>query len=270
MPVIRVEKNDNYTTISNYHLRDKNLSLKGKGLLTVMLSLPPEWDYSINGLASIIKEGPEAVENVLKELKKTGYLEVTKMRDPKTGLFEYVYTIYEEADESRGVNPGGGLPPVAETPLKINTKEENTEINLYKEKNTKKEKSLDVKKMKPKEALEIYKEEFSLSPEIVEALEDFIDMRETNKDKLTARALKLAINKLFTLSSDPVKQVEIINQSVIGCWSGFFPLKEDNQRQPNRYDRPAEPEEEDALTRIRKRLEAEAAAKEESGLLSEE
>lgn len=268
MPVIRVEKNDNYTVMSNYHLRDKNLSLKGKGLLTVMLSLPPEWDYSINGLASIIKEGPEAVENVLKELKKTGYLEVTKMRDPKTGLFEYVYTIYEEADESRGVNPGGGLPPVVETPLKINTKEENTEINLYKEKNTKKEKSLDIKKMKPKEALEVYKEEFSLSPEIVEALEDFIDMRETNKDKLTARALKLAINKLFTLSSDPEKQVEIINQSVIGCWSGFFPLKENNQRQggyqqPNRYDRAAEPEEEDALTRIRKRLEAEEAARKE-------
>lgn len=156
--------------------------------------------------------------------------------------------------------------------------------NLYKKSNRvrenkcialedkKENKQINIKDLPPLKALEVYKEEFNLSDEIFESFKDYLDMRKKNGDKLNANIVKRAIMKLQSLSSDPGEQLEIINQSIIGCWSGLFPLKQ--TRQPQRYyqqpQREPEPEEEDALTRIRKRLEAEAAAKEESGLLSEE
>lgn len=95
MATFRIEKNKNYTVMSNYHLRDKNLSLKAKGLLSFMLSLPEDWDYSINGLVHCLKEGKKTVVIVLNELKAFGYLEIKKVRNEK-GLFEYEYLIYEE------------------------------------------------------------------------------------------------------------------------------------------------------------------------------
>ena len=69
MAVIRVEKNSNYTTMSNKHLRDKRISLKAKGLLSQMLSLPDDWGYSVGGLASVNQEGEKAIISTLKELK---------------------------------------------------------------------------------------------------------------------------------------------------------------------------------------------------------
>ena len=68
MPVFRVEKNSNYTTMCNYHLRDQGLSLKGKGLLSMLLSLPDTWNYSVRGLSSITPDGVDGVLTALKEL----------------------------------------------------------------------------------------------------------------------------------------------------------------------------------------------------------
>lgn len=78
MSVFKIEKNKNYTVMSNYHLRDKNLSYKAKGLLSFMLSLPEDWDYSINGLVSISKEEVKAIRNILQELQRYGYLVIEK------------------------------------------------------------------------------------------------------------------------------------------------------------------------------------------------
>ena len=64
MAVFRIEKNNNYTVMSNYHLRDKKLTFKAKGMLSFMLSLPDDWDYSLNGLCSVSKEGIKAVRNI--------------------------------------------------------------------------------------------------------------------------------------------------------------------------------------------------------------
>ena len=97
MAICRVQKNKNYTTVANYCLRDKNLSLKAKGLLCLVLSLPEVWDYSIRGLVSLVKEEERAVKSTLKELKDAGYLQVTKTA-PRTGLnfFTYEYTFFEK------------------------------------------------------------------------------------------------------------------------------------------------------------------------------
>lgn len=94
MAVFKIEKNRNYTTMSNYHLRDKNLSYKAKGLLSFMLSLPESWDYSMNGLVSVSKENIRAIRTILQELEEYKYLVRTRMQNEK-GQFKYDYSIYE-------------------------------------------------------------------------------------------------------------------------------------------------------------------------------
>ena len=77
MEVIRINKTQNYIVMSNYHLKEKDMSLKAKGLLSLMLSLPDSWDYSIAGLVSICKENETEIKSILKELEEFGYLEIT-------------------------------------------------------------------------------------------------------------------------------------------------------------------------------------------------
>lgn len=98
MAVFKVEKKKNYTIMSNYNLRDKDLSLKAKGLLSFMLSLPSDWDYSLNGLCAICKEQETAIKSTVRELKRKRYLIIDKVRNNK-GHFEYVYNIYEQPVE---------------------------------------------------------------------------------------------------------------------------------------------------------------------------
>lgn len=97
MPTFRIEKTNNYTTMSNYHLRDRNITHKSRGLLSYMLSLPDDWDYSLSGLVSISKESKSAIRSALYELKENGYLIIDKIYPDKTesGRIEYVYNIYE-------------------------------------------------------------------------------------------------------------------------------------------------------------------------------
>nr|DAK43239.1 MAG TPA: Dna polymerase B [Caudoviricetes sp.] len=99
MATFRVNKTSDYTVISNYHLREKEMSLKAKGLLTLMLSLPGNWDYSISGLASICVENETAIKTGLKELKKFGYLKIFKIfpnKERGNKKIEYVYEIFEK------------------------------------------------------------------------------------------------------------------------------------------------------------------------------
>ena len=103
MAVIRVEKNQNYSVIANHHLRNMELSLKAKGLMTMMLSLPPEWDYSVAGLAAICKEGVTAIRAALKELEENQYL-VRERKNSEKGYFVYEYTLYEIPISSRAEN----------------------------------------------------------------------------------------------------------------------------------------------------------------------
>ena len=101
MTVMRTFKNKNYTVMSNTHLKDKNLSLKAKGLLSVMLSLPDNWNYSIAGLVAICKENDTAIKSALNELKINGYLIVNKLKPSKAtkGKIGYEYLIFETPDK---------------------------------------------------------------------------------------------------------------------------------------------------------------------------
>lgn len=103
MSVIRINKTKDYTIMSNAHFKEKEMSLKAKGLLSQMLSLPENWDYSIAGLVAINKENESAIKSTLNELKKFGYLVVTKKmpNESSTGRIEYIYDIYEQPIEKQ-------------------------------------------------------------------------------------------------------------------------------------------------------------------------
>lgn len=113
MAVYRVERTRDYTVMSNYHLRDTGLSLKAKGLLAIMLSLPDDWNYSTRGLAKICKEGVDAIGKALKELEQAGYIVRRQLRGAKGRITDVEYTIYErpQKPEPPAAPDGGDTPP---------------------------------------------------------------------------------------------------------------------------------------------------------------
>ena len=126
MAVCRVEKNKNYTTMSNYHLRDPCLSNKARGLLSTMLSLPETWDYTTRGLAKICKDGVDGITAQLKELEQYGYLVRHRIRDSNGRIVDMEYVIYERPHTASPdtempylVKPDMDLPRL-ETPAQIN------------------------------------------------------------------------------------------------------------------------------------------------------
>lgn len=125
MAKFKVEKTKDYTIMSNYHLKEKNMSLKAKGLLSVMLSLPDNWDYSIAGLVAISQENETAIKSALSELKQFGYLEVTKLmpNESETGRIDYIYNVYEKPKQE------GEKQEVENLPLEILDVENQGQLN---------------------------------------------------------------------------------------------------------------------------------------------
>lgn len=140
MAVCRVEKTKDYTTMSNFHLRDPNLSNKARGLLSTMLSLPEDWDYTTRGLAKICKDGVDGITAQIKELEQYGYLIRHRIRDSNGRIVDMEYVIYErphtaspDTEKPYMVKPDMGLPRL-ETPAQINidkriTDESNTDLS---------------------------------------------------------------------------------------------------------------------------------------------
>ncbi len=105
MAVFRVERNKGYTVMSNYHLKDKRLTLKAKGLLSMMLSLPDEWNYSTRGLAAICKEGVDSIGAALKELESNGYMIRRQLRGERGRIIDTEYVIFEKPQDKPKPNP---------------------------------------------------------------------------------------------------------------------------------------------------------------------
>ena len=106
MSTFRVNKNVNYTVMSNYHLQDKRLSLKAKGLLSYMLSLPDDWDYSLKGLTIGCKDGLDSVRTAVLELEDHGYVRRQKVRNARGQIIDYDYQVYESPVEDIPAVPG--------------------------------------------------------------------------------------------------------------------------------------------------------------------
>ena len=129
MPVFRVEKTSSYTVMSNHHLRNPDLTLKAKGLLSLMLSLPENWDYTLKGLSCICRENVDAIRTAVWELEKAGYITRRQGRDEKGKMTAIEYTIYEVPQPPKpkipvSENPISDNPtteiPVSENPTQLN------------------------------------------------------------------------------------------------------------------------------------------------------
>ena len=149
MAVYRVQRTRDYTVMSNYHLRDKNLTLKSKGLLSMILSLPDEWNYTTRGLAAICKEGVDAIGSALKELETAGYIVRRQLRGANGRITDTEYIIYERPHPREDSTPDTPAPgtdspdtenpdmvpsdmdtPYLEMPAELNTKESNTQKSI--------------------------------------------------------------------------------------------------------------------------------------------
>ena len=138
MAVFRIEKNKGYTVMSNHHLRNRDLSLKAKGLLSMMLSLPDDWNYTTRGLAKICKEGVDAIGSALRELETTGYIVRHQLRDQQGRISDTEYVIYEEPHPQQPdmPEPDTGSPdtekpymdnPDTEKPVELNKEKSSTQ-----------------------------------------------------------------------------------------------------------------------------------------------
>ena len=120
--VFRVEKNGNFTIMSNYHLKDRRLTYKAKGLLSEMLSLPPDWDYTLNGLAVIANDGIDSVRSAIKELEKYGYLVRFQRRDERGRMSVNEYAVYENPELNPNYTPSESGNAVQAAPKKYSAK----------------------------------------------------------------------------------------------------------------------------------------------------
>ena len=150
MAVFRVERNKGYTVMSNHHLRNKELSLKAKGLLSQMLSLPEDWDYTLAGLSYINRESIDAIRTAVWELEKAGYITRRQGRDEKGKMTAIEYTIYEQpqppaldcpvlenptADNPILENPTADNPTL-ENPMQLNKDIQKTDLSKKEKSNT--------------------------------------------------------------------------------------------------------------------------------------
>ena len=137
MAVFRVERNKGYTVMSNHHLRNKELTLKAKGLLSQMLSLPEDWDYTLAGLSQINRESIDAIRTAIWELEKAGYIRRQQGRDAKGKMTAIEYTIYEQLQPPDNTPPGLEKPilenptpgkPTTENPTQLNKDIQKTDL----------------------------------------------------------------------------------------------------------------------------------------------
>ena len=138
MAVFRIERTRDYTVMSNHHLRNHELSLKAKGLLSMMLSLPDDWNYTTRGLAKICKEGVDAIGGALRELESAGYIVRHQLRDRQGRISDTEYVIYEQPQprqsETHTASPDTENPyldkPDTEKPAELNIEKSNTQKSI--------------------------------------------------------------------------------------------------------------------------------------------
>ena len=216
MGVFRVNKTGDYTVMSNYHLKERDMSLKAKGLLSIMLSLPDDWDYSVAGLCAICAEKESSIKGALNELKKFGYLSVQKVMPGETesGRIEYIYNIFEHpapsdhppAPKQEGGKQGVEKQGVEIQPLEIqgleiqaleNRPQLNTKESSTKELSTKGPNTKDQKKASAKAAA--LTPDFSrvdFSPALVAKVEEWLRYKQERREGYKPTGLNALISEI--------------------------------------------------------------------------
>lgn len=216
MPIMHKATKDNYTVICNDVFYDNTLSMKAKGLLCQMLSLPDNWQFSIEGLTSLVKDGKEAVRNAVLELEAAGYVRREELRSDGryTSIEYFVHDYIPETGEPMSDEP------MSENPTSVNpTSENRPQLNT----NTLSTKESSTKKSNAKQSIE--RLVLDLPEELQDVMWAFIDMRKQMKSPMTEYALKLLIRKMMKLGNNNTNVcIEILEQSITNGWKSVYPL----------------------------------------------
>lgn len=219
MSVVRVHKTKNFTVMSNYHFKEKEMSLKAKGLLSLMLSLPDSWNYSVSGLVKLSKDGKDGVMSALSELEKFGYLTRVKIQNEKGQFSGIEYNIFEEPQEDNAF---------AAKPISANEKAEKSHAE--------KPPLLNTNESNIKNNKVIYNINNYL--DILDTIPDshlrnlycyFMDNRNNMGDPLTRKGLELLIERVRELAGlDIDKQKALLRTAVINNWKNVYLKSEES------------------------------------------
>lgn len=212
MAVLRKDKRGNFTVIDNAIFKDRTLSLKAKGLLCQMLSLPDGWEFSVEGLTKLSTDGRSAVASALNELQEAGYFRRESVRSGnRIAGVEYVISEVPNADFLIAENLTAEK-LIAEKPQQLNTNKSKT-----KESNT---------KSSSLRSEDIYE---GLSENLISALKDFEEMRKKIKSPMTDRAKVSLVNKLNKLAGDDEElKIQMLDEAILHNWKSVYPLKEND------------------------------------------
>ena len=222
MSVMRIHKTKNFTVMSNHHFKERKMSLKAKGLLSLMLSLPDDWNYSVAGLVKLSKDGKDSVMSALQELEKFGYLIRKKMINEKGQFNGIEYHIFEEPQQDIPVadNPilekRKAAKPNAEEPPQLNKKELNINSNkiLY-----------DINNY-----IEVLQQ--VSDNDLRNLYVDFIDNRARLNDVITPKGVELLIERVRAIAGIHIEQQKsLLRTAIINNWKNVY----SGGQEPNDY-----------------------------------
>ncbi len=206
MSVFRINKTNNFTIMSNRHFKEKKMSLKAKGLLSLMLSLPDDWDYSIAGLATLSKDGKDSVMSALAELEKFGYLTRTRLVNDKGQFAGVEYNIYENPVAAE---PNEDIENAAEPDAEKQGQSITNSINHLSDK------VFELLSTKDRDA------------ELISLYRDYIKMREAIEAPLTEIGLEKLIDRAKRLSKGNIRiEKVLLETALINNWRNIYPPRE--------------------------------------------
>ena len=224
------KKTSKYTTISNGFLRDNNLSLKAKGFLTVIMALPDDWDFSIKGICSVLKEGKTSVYSAVQELKENRYCKTTPSRDEKGLIIGLDYVFYEEPYEEE---------PNKEEPQQDNPHSENRDMDNMPQLNTKDTKESNKTKDLPKEEtdksfskktakFDVYTDLSYVDAEYADIWKEWLEYKDAIKSQYNAqKGAIIQYNSLLKYADNNVVLANaIVKRSIERSWQGLFELSD--------------------------------------------
>lgn len=208
MSVIRVHKTANFTVMSNYHFKEKKMSLKAKGMLSLMLSLPEDWDYTVAGLVTLSADGKDSVNSALKELESFGYLTRRRMTNEKGQFAGMEYNIFEQPQEKPIADK-----PIQDTPIQDKPmQEKQPQLNTYHINHL-----FDL----------IFTELSTNDAELIAAYRDYVRMREEMDAPLNELSLKKLIARAKRLSNNNTRiEKVLLETAVINNWKNVYPPRE--------------------------------------------
>lgn len=209
MSVFRINKTQNYTVMSNHHFKEKKMSLKAKGLLSLMLSLPDDWDYSISGLATLSKDGKDSIMSALSELEKFGYLTRKRLTNEKGQFAGVEYNIFEI--------------PQPKEPISGNSNSANENSGNSNSENT--------AQLNTNSTNHLFNELFMLlstkDAELIAAYREYIKMRDKINSPLTEMGLEKLIERAKRLSKGNERIEKLLLESaIINNWKNVYPPRE--------------------------------------------